>query len=81
MRTRPRIAARSGAALSLLLALSAGCHTPSSTTRAPSAPPNILLILADDLGYADLGFTGCTDIPTPHLDALAREGLVRVNLG
>jgi arylsulfatase A-like enzyme len=75
MRTRPRIAARSGAALSLLLALSAGCHTPSSTTRAPSAPPNILLILADDLGYADLGFTGCTDIPTPHLDALAREGV------
>jgi arylsulfatase A-like enzyme len=37
--------------------------------------PNIILILADDLGYADVGFTGCKDIPTPHIDRLARTGL------
>ena len=37
--------------------------------------PNILLIVSDDHGYADVGFQGCTDIPTPHLDQLAREGL------
>lgn len=36
--------------------------------------PNILLIVADDMGYADLGVTGCKDIPTPCLDALAASG-------
>lgn len=37
--------------------------------------PNILLIVSDDHGYADVGFQGCKDIPTPHLDRLASEGL------
>lgn len=37
--------------------------------------PNILVILADDLGYADLGFQGSKDIPTPHLDRLAKSGI------
>lgn len=41
--------------------------------------PNIVLILADDLGYADLGFTGAADIPTPNLDQLARTGIVFTN--
>jgi arylsulfatase A-like enzyme len=37
--------------------------------------PNILLIVGDDMGYADVGFHGCKDIPTPHLDALAAAGV------
>jgi len=37
--------------------------------------PNIVLIVADDLGYADLGFQGVKDIPTPALDALAASGI------
>ncbi len=37
--------------------------------------PNIVVILADDLGYADLGFQGCRDIQTPHLNSLAGSGV------
>jgi arylsulfatase A-like enzyme len=37
--------------------------------------PNVVLLVADDLGYADLGFQGGRDIPTPHLDALAAGGV------
>lgn len=40
-----------------------------------SSQPNILVIVSDDQGYADVGFQGCQDIPTPHLDRLAREGV------
>jgi arylsulfatase A-like enzyme len=37
--------------------------------------PNILLIVADDLGYADIGANGCKDIPTPNIDSLASHGV------
>jgi arylsulfatase A-like enzyme len=37
--------------------------------------PNILLIVADDLGYSDIGVYGSRDIPTPNIDRLAREGI------
>ena len=42
---------------------------------AEGTKPNVLVILADDLGYADTGFQGCVDIPTPHLDRLATAGV------
>src|SRR5437762_2487942 len=57
------------ASLAALSCIPAQSAEPSSPTR-----PNVLLILADDLGYSDLGCYG-GEIRTPHLDALAKTGL------
>ena len=43
--------------------------------RAADRKPNIVLILADDLGWGDLGCYGQKKIRTPHLDQLARDGI------
>lgn len=51
--------------------LSAGNFAAEPAAR---TPPNIVLIVADDQGYRDLGSFGSPDIKTPHLDRLAREG-------
>lgn len=37
--------------------------------------PNLIVIMADDLGYADVGFNGCKDIPTPNIDTIASNGI------
>ena len=64
---------------------SAALPTPAQTSPAGIAEkplgkfPNVLLIVSDDQGYADVGFNGSRDIPTPHLDRLARGGLIFTN--
>lgn len=40
-----------------------------------AAQPNIIVLLADDLGYGELGCQGNSQIPTPHIDSLARDGI------
>ena len=49
--------------------------TGGAAPRAGRTPPNILLIVADDLGYETLGCYGGQDFATPHLDRLAAEGM------
>lgn len=58
--------------LLILCALVVLAHLASG---APSSRPNIVFILADDLGWADLGCYGNTFNETPHIDQLAREGM------
>ena len=37
--------------------------------------PNLIVIMTDDMGYADVGFNGCKDIPTPNIDRIASNGV------
>ena len=60
------------AAAVLLFALVVTAALPAAVA---ARPPNIVIFLADDLGYADIGVNGCTDIPTPHIDGIARNGV------
>lgn len=47
----------------------------ASIIRAQHRPPNIVVIVTDDMGYADIGIHGSKDIPTPNIDELARSGI------
>src|SRR5204862_4221854 len=44
-------------------------------TPALAGQPNILVIVGDDMGYADVGVQGCKDIPTPYIDSIAKNGV------
>ena len=62
--------------ISLLLTLWLLTAVCSPITMAqPARKPNVIFILSDDMGYADIGSYGVKDIRTPHLDRLAREGI------
>ncbi len=57
------------------LLLLAGGASPGAAAQPAARPPNIVLILVDDLGAVDLSGYGSRYIETPHLDALARQGM------
>jgi arylsulfatase A-like enzyme len=53
-----------------------GFASPASRSASGAdRPPNVVLVLADDLGYGDVGVYGATGIRTPHVDRLAAEGV------
>jgi arylsulfatase A-like enzyme len=54
----------------LIAPASAGLQTPTPATR-----PNVVLIMSDDMGYGDLSSYGATDIKTPAIDSLGRDGV------
>lgn len=59
----------------LPLALLGKLNAAEPSPLAHPARPNVILILADDLGYGDIGVHGCKEIPTPNIDRLATQGL------
>jgi len=63
----------------LLLALLPAACAPASAADVVSgeSKPNIILMMADDMGWGDPGFNGNTIIQTPHLDEMARESVDR----
>jgi len=65
-----------GFGLGMVLVLASACTSPPPASRDVKAPPNIVFVLADDMGYGD---PGCNNpdskISTPHIDSLAENGL------
>ncbi|AWW33305.1 arylsulfatase [Echinicola strongylocentroti] len=58
----------------LIMLTSCGSGDQQSSEEEKSAPPNVILIYADDLGYGDLSCQGATKVHTPNIDKLAAEG-------
>jgi hypothetical protein len=65
---------RDGMQFGLVMAACLVMHTSHLSAQEKPRQPNILVIVADDLGYADLGFQGGKDIATPNIDSIAAGG-------
>ncbi len=59
----------------IALLLSTPVYAAKDNKKKSSSPPNIIFILADDLGWQDTGFTGAKFFETPHLDKFASQGM------
>ena len=71
------------ACAALLATGASGAARPAQTVQTPEARPNILFILADNLGYGEIGVYGggvTRGAPTPRIDKLASEGLRLTNM-
>ena len=65
------------AAVAILLIMNFSCGVATvPSDGVENAPPNIVLFLADDLGYCDSELYGCDAIPTPNLKRIADEGVL-----
>jgi arylsulfatase A-like enzyme len=71
---RPRVRITRILATSLIALLPAVRAVAAARSPGPASRPNIVFIMADDLGYGDVGAYGQTKIRTPRLDQMAREG-------
>ena len=56
--------------LAMLSLLEAACHAQVTLPR-----PNIVLVMADDLGWGDVAYNGNKVVRTPHLNAMSKEGI------
>ncbi|AWW00142.1 arylsulfatase [Arcticibacterium luteifluviistationis] len=65
--------------LAIVVGFAWACKTQLPGSSDSSKKPNIVFIMADDLGYGDVGFNGQTKIKTPALDQMAKEGVVLTN--
>ena len=63
----------------LNLGLAALLPVTASCAHEVDPPPNVLVIFVDDLGYNDVSFNGATEIKTPNIDQLAKEGVIFAN--
>lgn len=70
MKTRIHAAGLNWCALAL-----AGLGAWNAHAAETAARPNVILFVADDMGFADCGVYGCKDIPTPNIDTLAKNGV------
>ncbi|ANQ52447.1 sulfatase-like hydrolase/transferase [Flammeovirga sp. MY04] len=64
----------------LLTAATFSVYADNQPEKSKKNPPNLIVVMVDDMGWADTGFNGCKDIPTPNIDRIANEG-VKFNQG
>src|SRR4051794_9027438 len=61
--------------VSLAALILLGSLIPASAADPTPRKPNVIVLLADDLGYADISVHGCRDIATPNIDSIAKKGV------